>query len=424
MTEPVPVVVLPESRVRLHDMAIRQDGDEWITGRLDTRRFVALPRAGAVAIELFRAGHSIDEAATRMAHTEGCVFDVLSFARDLAALGFVADIDGRPVASEPPLPASFPRIRPEHARFALSPVFPVLFIGLMLAATVALVLRPGLLPSFHELLWSSQGTAVLALSAGAGWSLVYVHELAHFITARAAGVHARIQLSTRLQFLIAETDISGIEFAPRRHRLTAYLAGMATNLSVAAVAVLIQATTSPATTVHRILAATMVIALMSLPFEFMVFMRTDIYYVLQDVLACRNLFGDGTAYARYLGNRVRHTIFGSTTGTVDPSLGLPHHERRAVRIYSVVLVVGTALCLGVMAIFTVPADLTLISRAITRIGLGQSLITNLDSVVVLLILGSVHTVWVLTWWRRHRGWVACLCGRRRLRGAGHTAIGP
>ncbi|WP_169811268.1 hypothetical protein [Nocardia anaemiae] len=26
---------------------------------------------------------------------------------------------------------------------------------------------------------------------------------------------------------------------------------------------------------------------MSLPFEFMVFMRIDIYYVLQDILACR-----------------------------------------------------------------------------------------------------------------------------------------
>lgn len=78
-----------------------------------------------------------------------------------------------------------------------------------------------------------------------------------------------------------------------------------------------------------------------------------------------------------------------------------------------------------MAMFTVPAELTLISRAITRIGLGQSLITNLDSVVVLLILGSVHAVWVLTWWRRHRRWVACWRGRRRLRDAGpRRDLGP
>ncbi|MFE9328673.1 hypothetical protein ACIHDR_47720 [Nocardia sp. NPDC052278] len=421
MTEPVSVIVLPQSRVRLHDMAIRQDGAEWITGRLDTRRFVALPRAGVVAIGLFQDGCTIEGTATKIAQTERCTFDVLSFARDLVALGFVADIDGCPVACEPALPASLPRIRPEHVRFALSPVFPVLFGCLMMVATATLALRPDLLPSFHQLLWSTRGSSVLALSAGAGWMFVYVHELAHFITARAAGVHARIQLSTRLQFLTAETDISGIEFAPRSHRLTAYLAGTATNLSIAAIAILIQAT-SPATTLHRILAAITVIALMPLPFEFMVFMRTDVYYVLQDLLACRNLFGDGTAYARYLGNRLRHIVFRSAAGTVDPSFMLPQNERRAVRIYSVALVLGTVLCLAGMATFTAPVDLTLISHAVTRIGPGQSLIANLDSVVVLLVLCSLHAAWTVTWWRRHGASIARWRQSSRARGLGHGGM--
>jgi hypothetical protein len=142
-------------------------------------------------------------------------------------------------------------------------------------------------------------------------------------------------------------------------------------------------------------------------------MRTDVYYVLQDLMSCRNLFGDGGAYARYLGNRLRHSIIGSSAETVDPSLGLPHHERRAVRIYSVVLVAGTALCLAAMAAFTIPADLTLISRAVTRIGPGRSLLTDLDSGVVLLILGGMHTVWAVAWWRRHRERIT-----RRFRGPG------
>ncbi len=274
---------------------------------------------------------------------EGRQFDVLSFAHNLMALGFVAGVDGRPIPSDPPLPASFPRIRPERVRFALSPVLPVLFAGLMLAAAVALVVRPDLMPSFHDLLWSPRGSAVLALSVGAGWSLVFVHELAHFVTARAAGVHARIQLGTRLQFLIAETDISGIEFAPRRHRLTAYLAGMATNLSVAAVAILLLTMTGEATTAHRILAATLLIAVLPLSFQFMVFMRTDIYFLLQDVTNCRNLFSAGTDYARYIGGRLRHSIVRSAHDAVDPSVYLPRHERRAVRAYSVVCLWNSAL---------------------------------------------------------------------------------
>ncbi len=372
-----------------------------MVGRFDTRRFVAIPRVGASALDLLRAGHTIEQATSRLSDAEGQEFDVLSFARDLMELGFIAQVDGRPVPDTAAPPASFPEIRPEHVRFALSPVLPALFVCLMCAAAVALVARPDLLPTYRDLLWSPAGSAVLALSVAAGWTLVFVHELAHFVVARATGVPARITLSTRLQFLVAETDISGIEFAPRRHRLTAYLAGMAVNLAVAAVAILLAAVTDQAA--HRILAATVVIALLPLPFQFMVFMRTDIYFVLQDLTACRDLYGDGAAYARYLAKRLRQRILRQRNDDEDPSLALPPHERRAVRAYSAVLVLGTALCLAALAAFTLPADLTLIYRAATRLGPEHSLAANADSVAVLLILGTLHLIWAVTWFRRrHR----------------------
>ncbi|MEV5834541.1 site-2 protease family protein [Nocardia sp. NPDC052112] len=371
-------------------------------GRFETRQFVALPREGVTALELLRAGHTIEQAAGRLADAEGREFDVLTFVEALIGLDFVAEVDGRTVPCTRPRSASFPWLRPEHVRFALSPILPVLFGFLMVGAAATLVERPDLLPGFRNLLWSPDGSIVLALSVTAGWSLVFVHELAHFVVARATGVHARIRLGTRLQFLVAETDISGIELAPRRHRLTAYLAGMSTNFSVAAVAVILAAATPPATTPHRMLAAVVVIALLPLPFQFMVFMRTDVYFVLQDLTSCRDLYGDGLAYARYAGNRLRHTIFRHSETTADPSLRLPPHERRAVRVYSIVLVVGTVLCLTAMVTFTLPVDLTLIYRAVTRLGPSQPVATNLDSIVVLLILGTLHTVWAVTWWRRHR----------------------
>lgn len=372
-------------------------------GRFETRRFVVLPAEGVTALELLSSGCSIEHTAERLSDAAGREFDVLSFVEGLVGLDFVAEVDGQSVPCEAPVPASFPWLRPERVRFALSPVLPVLFGCLMAVAAAVLVTHPELLPSFHDLLWSPAGSVVLAFSVTVGWLLVFVHELAHFAVARATGVQARIRLGTRLQFLVAETDISGIELAPRRHRLTAYLAGMATNLSVTAVAILLARVTSETTTAHRILSAVVVISLLSLPFQFMVFMRTDVYFVLQDLTACRNLYGDGLKYVRYLGNRLHHKIFRRANAAEDPSSDLPAHERRAVRIYSIVLSVGTMLCLAAMATFTLPADLTLIYRAITRLGPNQSMTTNLDAMVVLLILGTLHTLWAVTWWRRHRG---------------------
>ncbi|CAL9558493.1 MULTISPECIES: hypothetical protein [unclassified Streptomyces] len=401
----VPPRIGPTTRVVLHDLAVRPDRDEWIVGRMATRTFVALPAAGARAVELLRAGRSVARTEETLRAETGEEFDIADFVGDLAALGFVARIGDRPVPDAEPPRASLPWLRPRHVRLALHPVLPLLVGALLAAALAVLVRRPDLLPGYRDLLWSRHGSVVLLSGAAAGWALLLAHELAHLVTARAAGVPGKMRLGTRLQFLVMQTDISGIELAPRRHRLTAYLAGIALNLSVASSLVLVLAATETGTTAHRLLAAALLLALLPLPFQCMVFTRTDLYFVLQDLTGCRDLYGDGLAYARYRFRRaVRPVRRGPRTEAAreDPSTRLPAHERRAVRIYSVVLVVGTAACLTFMAAVTLPVDLALLVRAVRGLGPEHGLAGNADAVTVLVVLGGVNVLWLVTWWRNRR----------------------
>lgn len=401
----VPPRIGPTTRVVLHDLAVRPDRDEWIVGRMATRTFVALPAAGARAVELLRAGRSVARTEETLRAETGEEFDIADFVGDLAALGFVARIGDRPVPDAEPPRASLPWLRPRHVRLALHPVLPLLVGALLAAALAVLVRRPDLLPGYRDLLWSRHGSVVLLSGAAAGWALLLAHELAHLVTARAAGVPGKMRLGTRLQFLVMQTDISGIELAPRRHRLTAYLAGIALNLSVASSLVLVLAATETGTTAHRLLAAALLLALLPLPFQCMVFTRTDLYFVLQDLTGCRDLYGDGLAYARYRFRRaVRPVRRGPHTEAAreDPSTRLPAHERRAVRIYSVVLVVGTAACLTFMAAVTLPVDLALLVRAVRGLGPEHGLAGNADAVTVLVVLGGVNVLWLVTWWRNRR----------------------
>ncbi|MFK4802233.1 hypothetical protein ACI3K5_26530 [Streptomyces sp. MPA0124] len=401
----VPPRIGPTTRVVLHDLAVRPDRDEWIVGRMATRTFVALPAAGARAVELLRAGRSVARTEETLRAETGEEFDIADFVGDLAALGFVARIGDRPVPDAEPPRASLPWLRPRHVRLALHPVLPLLVGALLVAALAVLVCRPDLLPGYRDLLWSRHGSVVLLSGAAAGWALLLAHELAHLVTARAAGVPGKMRLGTRLQFLVMQTDISGIELAPRRHRLTAYLAGIALNLSVASSLVLVLAATETGTTAHRLLAAALLLALLPLPFQCMVFTRTDLYFVLQDLTGCRDLYGDGLAYARYRFRRaVRPVRRGPRTEAAreDPSTRLPAHERRAVRIYSVVLVVGTAACLTFMAAVTLPVDLALLVRAVRGLGPEHGLAGNADAVTVLVVLGGVNVLWLVTWWRNRR----------------------
>ncbi|MFG2318085.1 hypothetical protein [Streptomyces tendae] len=403
-----PPPIAPTTRVLLHDLAVRRDRDEWIVGRMTTRTFVALPAAGARAVELLGAGLSVRRTEESLRAETGEEFDIADFVGDLAALGFVARIGDHPVPDAEPPRASLPWLRPRHVRLALHPVLPLLVGALLVAAVVVLVRRPDLLPGYRDLLWSRHGSVVLLSGAAAGWTLLLAHELAHLVTARAAGVPGKMRLGTRLQFLVMQTDISGIELAPRRHRLTAYLAGIALNLSVASSLVLALVLTETGTTAHRLLAAALLLALLPLPFQCMVFTRTDLYFVLQDLTGCRDLYGDGLAYARYRARRsvraVRSVRRGVRAGgrDDDPSARLPAHERRAVRVYSVVLVVGTAACLAFMAAVTLPVDLALLVRAVRGLGPGHGLAGNADAVTVLVVLGGVNVLWLVTWWRNRR----------------------
>ncbi|MFE2464497.1 MULTISPECIES: hypothetical protein [Streptomyces] len=381
------------NHVRLHALDSRPDGDEWIVGRLATGRFVALPEVGKQALDLLGQGLSTTEVEVQLRETTGDDIDVPDFVEALVDLGFVAEVDGREVASPPPPKPTLARIGPRHVRWVLSPALPVL---IALLITTTLLTRPPVPLGYRTLLWSPHGSAVIALGAGFGWTLLLLHECAHLMTARATGVPGRMRLGTRLQFLVMQTDISGIELAPRRHRLTAYLAGIATNLTVASLAALAAGATHG--TPRRILAAVALLALLPLPFQLMVFMRTDLYFVLQDVTRCRDLYGDGVAYTKYAARRALRR-----TTAPDPSLELPAHERRAVRAYSVVLVVGTTLCLAFLATVTLPADITLFARAVAHLGPGHSPAVRLDATAVVVALGGVHVVWARTWWRDRRG---------------------
>jgi hypothetical protein len=396
--------VRADSRITLHPLRSRPDNGEWITGRMQTGTFVALSEPAHHVVRLLGQGLALAEVLEQLKARYGPDSDLpalIGFVEHLADYGFVAAVDGHILHTPIPRP-TFPAITPRRARWALHPAGPYLLLALLAGAAVALLADPRLLPSYRDLLISSYASISVAAMFATGWSILFLHELGHLLAARATGVPARMSLGTRLQFLVAQTDISGIELAPRRHRLTAYLAGLTVNLAVASLAVLAAAGLPPRSAVAEALALIAVMALVPIPFQCMVFMRTDVYFVLQDLTNCRDLYGQGRAYARYCLRRARAGLRPGKARPEDPSRRLPGPERRAVHVYTVVQVVGTALCLGFLLAVTLPADIALLTHAGKRAVTGHTLPERADGAVVLLFLGGVHVLWARTKWRSLR----------------------
>jgi len=400
------------TRITLHELRTRvetRDGtDEWVVGRVDTGDFVALPTVAVEVLRLLGEGRTVDQTREHLRTDSGRDIDVASFVAELCVLNFVETIDDAPVAGPSRPRSSLPWLRPAHVRFLLTwPVLAVLATT-VLAALVASVAQPRLVPTYHDLLWTSQTSLVLVVNALIAWGIIAVHELAHLATARAAGVPGRISLGTQLQFLVAHTDVSGIWASPRRQRVAVYLAGIAVDLGVAAGAVLLGSVADPQSLAGRLSAAIAVLALVLTSTQLLVFMRTDLYFLLQDLTGSRNLYADGSAYVRWWLRRRLGSV------TADPSAALPAGERRAVRVYAWFLLIGTTACLGVAVMVTLPFALTVLARAATGAIAGGTA-GRIDGIMAMTIVGGHWVLWCRLWWRRHGHRVRAWWARPRVR---------
>lgn len=379
------------TRVTLHDLGVRRDREEWIVGRVETGDVIAVPAQGMRVIRLIQEGATVPEVERRLGAETGIRINVGGFVDGLVRAGLVAAVDGHPVPAPAPPPPTFPRLLPRHVRWTLNPALHAALAAVILAGAAVVLVRPSVMPGWRDLLWSDRGTLVLLAQTAAGWLLILLHELAHLCTARGAGVPGRIRFGTRLQFLTAQTEVSGIWLAERRIRLTVYLSGMALDAAVCAVCLLLTVAAGP----RPALSVVALTALVMLSAQLLVFMRTDLYFVLQDVTGCRNLYGDSVAYAAHVCRRAL------LRPSADPLARLPRAEGRWVRAYTALLVAGTALCLWLAAAVTIPATLGLLTGSVRALLDPPGWVAAADGVVTVLVVTGFHVLWATTWWRRH-----------------------
>jgi putative peptide zinc metalloprotease protein len=417
--QPAPAASPPAdtAQVLLHPLSMRREGGSWIIGRVSTGDFAVVPSVAHRAISLLRDGHTIGETARALKQETGTDAAVADFVASLDDLGFVAAIDGRARESPAPPRPTLPWLGPQHLRWLLHPAVSWLVLAVIAAAAAMTIADPALAPRYHDLVWSRHSGLVLAVSAALAWSLIGLHELGHLTTARAAGVPARVSLSTRLQFLAAQTDVSGIWAAPRRARMTVYLAGIAVNLLIAAICVLIQGLAGPAGLTRQLLAAAALESLLLVPVQLLIFMRTDVYFLVQDIAGCANLYADGSAHVRYLARRMWGAIRRTGRSAPSPADALSSRERRAVHAYSWLLLSGTAVSIAVAACITIPAAIALLTHAAGELASGSPADTS-DGAVAFLVIGGLQVVWLRTWWRRHGRQVSSYLRARQRRAAG------
>lgn len=408
-----------DTRLVLHPLVMRDEGNGWIVGRQETGEFVQVPDEAATLIQALRQGTAIADAAEVVLQVHGTKVDALAFARELVKLGFVS-LDGG-AGQDAAAPASLSWLRRDHVRWLYSwPAY--LVTGAFIGWNVSAALFQGdLVPGYHALFvtgWQGFNVAwgtILLMSAMAA------HEFAHLAAARSEDVPARISIGTRLVFLCAQTTVSGLWGASRRARLRVYVAGVVMDLITISCCLLAiragQLTGFPL----RSLRALILSLWLAVAGQLAVYVRADGYFVLQELLRCKNLYHDASRYLGYLARRIGRSS-AHKKALSDPTLGIPAPERRPVKIYSIGMLVSTGVTLALVVLYAAPALVTLFARALSEAFHGATSGRPLqlaDGAAALAVEGTLQAVFVKTFLARHKAHIteAFAAGGRLIRRA-------
>ncbi|MGR6319993.1 hypothetical protein Q2K19_25915 [Micromonospora soli] len=381
--------------------------DQAIVGRPEVGEFIELAVAFADAIRILGSGASLAEAEHRIQAQHGVEVDLAELVEALEDVGFVAELDGRPIPDpHKPAVSHVPWLTAAHVRWLFGTPAKLAYAALVTATLVTVARRPDLLPLYRDFFWTDYvGLAVLVNTVMFSLAAT-AHELSHLAAARSLGSPGRIAFATRLHHLVLQTDVTAIWLVPRKYRYRVYLSGMLCDLAVICTAILLIAHVSLPPVADRLLAALIVVLVASMALQVQLYMRTDLYFVLLDLLRCRNLFHDGLAYTRHLLRRLGHAIAPARFAvTHDPAADLPAHERRAVRIYAAAVVVGSAISLGSFAVYGLPIIVYGVSTALSAIIDGVSggkVLAAVDGTLIVLVEGALQAIFLVTFYRRYR----------------------
>ena len=144
--------------------------------------------------------------------------------------------------------------------------------------------RPALLPHTDHVFFSDYLLVIELTVAFGQIPLILIHEVFHVLAARRLGVAARIGIGHRMYFVVFETVMDGLVVVPREKRYLPMLAGMLADFLIVCALTLVAALAStpggPPSLVAGVCLALAFTTLIRFALEFLLFLRTDVYYLI------------------------------------------------------------------------------------------------------------------------------------------------
>lgn len=384
-----------ETKLSLRSLTIQKQSKHYIVEDSVTGEFYEMPQICIDAIEMISQSTPLEE-------IESCLkvnypneqINILDFVNQLVELDLVSEIEGvvltRNIESKDH--AGFTWIPPSLGHLFFNHISVTLYILLLAASVAMLLFKPSLFPKYKDLFVFD-----LMLENVAAWLLitfilVLLHEFGHVLAVRSENLPARIEVGHRLFFVVLETDMSQVWSLPAEKRNKLYLAGMYFDIAILFGALTAQIFIGEPALISALLKLVVLDTFIRLVYQACVYMKTDLYYVIENWTGCYNLMENGR---NVLGKWLPFLKVAQTE--------MFEGEEKFVRRYAVFYLAGVAATIALAAYYYIPQLIHAVS-AIMLPGLTEPL-TSLrfwDSVVFLLQVVLVTGLLLFSWSKKYR----------------------
>ncbi|WP_456271821.1 hypothetical protein [Bacillus sp. AK031] len=371
---------ISDNSVVCTQLSIQKDAEEFIIGSVFNNVFIRVPEEAVILIGYLDGSKTIDEIRNILKVEHQLDIDIIDFIQDLLELELIFSIDGNRLHNN---------VKKQNnwlvgiSSMAFNKFTNILYLILFLSCFGIFIIRKDLFPTYNDIfVYDTMGISLLILTATT-WFLTFFHELGHYLATIKLGVPVKFQLSLRLYWLVVEADVSGLWSVPQKARYVPYLAGMAFDGLLLFLALTIQILFP--SFFPGFFAMSSLLLILTFGFHCLIFLRTDIYYVIMNLLNIPSLHDHAKEYINSLiWKRME-----------SPTVSLSKKERFYIKGYSTIYILGSFIALTLLFLYTIPGSLLLIKNTYNQIiSINSSTFYFIDGLITLLIILFNCILWI------------------------------
>lgn len=356
--------VMGDARYEVIPLTVQPEGDTFMVGSAQLGAFYQFPPEAIDLLDRLREGATLDDIRRDLrAGGDADELDLVDFVSTLEEIGFVrqSGTPGQTNAVAPPSRTISFSVAPRTAALFFSRPAAAAYVLLAVTAVACAVRFPVARLHTDAFFIEDHLAATLVLLLALSSAATGLHELGHLLAAARRGVTSHLGFGTRLWNVVFEADLSGIFSLPREQRYLPLAAGMIVDLLVVSVVTILIAT------LHLVSAPTFLIALLqalvlqiavTIVWQFNLFLRTDVYFLLSNWSGHPNLDGAARQYIAATMHSLTSGRFGRREETATPPRFF-----RMVKSFVALWVVGRVLSLAMLIFVVLPTLVRYAERA-------------------------------------------------------------